>query len=230
MPAQFTLHDLPVAERPRERLLSHGASALSSQEVLALILGRGTKGQPVMALSQSLLQQFGSFKGISEASLQQLQQIHGLGLAKAAQLQACIEISRRLMVEDCNRPEKLKVVDPATVARLVRSKIKHAQREHYFLICLDSRSRLIGLDKVSEGTLDAALVHPRETFETAIARHAAKIIICHNHPSGDPSPSDDDRMVTKRLAMAGKVLGIAVVDHVVVGQDSYYSFQEHGQL
>jgi DNA repair protein RadC len=230
MEVHFTLHDLPETERPRERLASHGLSALSGQELLALVLGRGTKGQPVMVLAQSLLQRYGSLKGISQASLDDLRQVSGLGLAKAAQLQAGLEIGRRAAAELQSQSSAPKIVNPGLVAELVRQKLEFRQREHYLLVSLDARSRLISLDKVSIGTLDAALVHPRETFETAIARHAAKVIICHNHPSGDPQPSDDDLAVTKRLVMAGKVLGITVIDHVIVASQSFYSFQEHGQI
>lgn len=225
----YTLHDLPVVERPRERLVAHGMQSLSSQEVLALILGRGTKGQPVMELSQALLKEFGSLQGISQASLESLQQIHGMGLAKAAQLQACIEVGRR--IED-GQPSmaKMKITSAEIVAGLVRPQLRQRNREQYFLLSLDVRNQFIALDKVSEGILDAALVHPRETFEMAIARHAAKIIVCHNHPSGDPQPSDDDLAVTKRLVTAGKVLGITLIDHVIVCKDSFYSLQEHGQI
>ena len=116
------------------------------------------------------------------------------------------------------------------MATLVRDKINYPQREHYVLLSLDARKKLISIDAVSVGTLDSALVHPRETFETAISRHASTIIISHNHPSNDPNPSDDDIAVTKRLVMAGRVLGISVIDHVVIGRDCYYSFQEHGQI
>lgn len=226
---QHTLHDLPVAERPRERLQAQGIASLSSLEVLALILGRGIKGSPVMDLAQTLLKEFGSFKGISEASLEALQTVNGMGLAKAAQLQASIEVGRRITL-DQTEGKAIKITSADQVAKLVRQQLRHLKREHYFLVCLDTRNKLIAVDKVSEGVLDAALVHPRETFETAIARHAAKIIICHNHPSGEAQPSDDDLAVTKRMVTAGKVLGIAVVDHVIVCRNSYYSLQEHGQV
>jgi DNA repair protein RadC len=229
MPVPLTLHDIPLVERPRERLREHGPSTLSSAEILALILGRGTKGLPVMYLSQQILGRFGSLKAVSEASLDELCIVPGLGLAKAAQLQACMEIGRRVSAE-VTANGKTKVTQPSDVARLVRGKLEHRQREHYFLLSLDSRSQLIGIDRVSSGTLDAALVHPRETFETAIGRHAAKIIISHNHPSGDPTPSDDDLAVTKRLVMAGRVLGISLIDHVIVTEGGHFSLQEHGQI
>lgn len=185
-----------------------------------------------MQLAQELLKRYGSIRGISEASLDDLQQVHGMGLAKAAQVQACIEVGRRLAAELVANNQRTTVLldSPGVVAELVRQKMGRFKREHYFLISLDARNRFIGIDKVSEGVLDASLVHPRETFEMAIRRHAAKIVVAHNHPSGDPTPSDDDVIVTKRLNTAGKVLGIALVDHVVVADGSFYSFKEHGQI
>jgi DNA repair protein RadC len=231
MQQTFTLRDVPAIERPRERLLEHGMSALSSQEVLALILGRGTKGLPVMMLAQSLMHRFGSPQGIRQASLEDLCQVPGMGLAKAAQLQACMEIARRSAANVVGESGKsVKITDPAVVADIVRRKLRWQQREHYVILCLDARKKLICADAVSIGTLDSALVHPRETFETAINHHAASVVVSHNHPSNDPMPSDDDLAVTKRLVMAGRILGISVLDHVIVARDSFYSLQEHGQI
>lgn len=228
MQGSFTLREVPAVERPRERMVEHGIASLSTTEILALILGRGTAGQPVMQISHQLLSGFGSLKGIAEASLQDLQQIKGVGLAKAAQLQACAEIARRMQQAEVQ--DKTKLVNPETVWQLARSKVSHYHKEHYILLTLDVRQRLLGVDILSIGNLDAALVHPRETFEMAIRRHAAKVIVCHNHPSGDPTPSEDDVMVTKRLITAGKILGIAVIDHVIITHEQYYSLQEHGQI
>lgn len=225
----LTLHDLPLSDRPRERLLAHGVQNLSSAEVLALILGRGVKGEPVMRQAEQLLATHGSLSGIASASLNDLQQLKGMGLAKACQLHACVEIARRIHSQQASK-EQVKITDPQTIHRLITNHITDFHKEHYIVVSLDARSRLLGVDTISIGILDAALVHPRETFATAIQRHAAKVIVSHNHPSGDSNPSDDDIVVTKRLVTAGKILGIAVIDHVIVTQNSYYSLQVEGRM
>jgi DNA repair protein RadC len=181
-----------------------------------------------MQLAAELLRRFGNLQGIAKASLQDLQQVRGIGPAKACQLQACAEFSRRMHVD--TPAQSIKLTEPIGVWRLVKDKLADYHKEHYILISLDARSRLLGVDILSIGTLDAALVHPRETFAMAIRRHAIRVIVCHNHPSGDTRPSDDDLAVTKRLVTAGKILGIAVVDHVVIAKDRFYSLHEHGQI
>lgn len=226
----LTLHDLPAVERPRERLVAHGATNLSSMEILALILGRGVQGEPVMKLAERLLSTYGSLAGIAAASLEDLQQIKGVGVAKACQLQACAEVSRRIKLECHIAEPRIKVSSPEAVYAQIKNYLHDWHKEHYILISLDVRSRLLGVDIVSVGILDAALVHPRETFSVAMRRHAAKVIVCHNHPSGDVQPSDDDIVVTKRLVTAGKILGIAVIDHVIVSQDGFYSMQVEGRM
>ena len=223
----FTLRDLPSRERPRERLVEFGEEALSSVELLALILGKGTAGESVMMLSQKLLSRFGSLKGITEASLEDLLSIKGLGLAKAAQIKAVAEIARRVSFEDLKKPRSI-ILKPKDVFKLVKTKLKNYQKEQFFVISLDSRNGFIGIDKISVGTLNANLVHPRETFEAAIYRHAAQIIIIHNHPSGALEPSEDDLLITKKLIASGKILGIEVVDHIIVSKNGFFSFKEKG--
>lgn len=226
----LTLHDMPHTERPRERLVANGAQSLSSVEVLAIILGMGVHGEPVVKLAERLLATFGSIQGITKASLADLCAIKGIGMAKACQILACAEVARRMQQSSTNTEIPLKISDPKTVYSLIKDKITDSHKEHYLLVSLDVRSRLLGVDIVSVGILDAALVHPRETFAAAMRRHAAKVIISHNHPSGDVHPSDDDLLITKRLVTAGKILGIAVIDHVIVSDSRYYSLQAEGQL
>jgi DNA repair protein RadC len=226
----LTLHDLPKIERPRERLVAHGARNLSSVEILALILGRGVQGEPVVKLAERLLSTYGSLSGIATASLEDLQQIRGVGLAKACQLQACAEMASRMKMDNVVHDAPRKISDPQAVFQLAISHITDFHKEHYVLVSLDVRSKFLGIDTISIGILDAALVHPRETFAAAMRRHAAKVIVCHNHPSGDVNPSDDDLMVTKRLVTAGKIMGIAVIDHVIVSKDAFYSLQVEGRM
>lgn len=221
MRKSFTLHDLPLEERPRERLQKFGSETLSASELIALILGRGVKGEPVMMTSQKILSRFGSLKGLKEASLEDLKEIKGLGLAKAAQIQACLEIARR--INNVNQGQgskarKRQILSPKDVYNLVKLKIKNYSKEHFMVLSFDSRNKLIGIDTITVGTLDSNLIHPRETFEAAVRRHASRIIIAHNHPSGNTEPSQEDLEITKQLVEAGKIMGIEVLDHLIVGE------------
>ncbi|MBI5127227.1 DNA repair protein RadC [Candidatus Roizmanbacteria bacterium] len=222
------LHDLPVDERPRERLVKYGVEALSLQELLALIFGRGTKDNPVMMISQKLLSKFGSLRLIEEASIEDLRIIKGLGLAKACQLKACFEVARRLnflqqVVRHSRDGEN--PVSPEDIYQIVRSKIINFHKEHLLVISLDNRNKIIGVDTISVGTLNSNLIHPRETFEIAIKRHAAQIILCHNHPSGELTPSEDDLNITKNILEAGKIIGIELIDHLIIVRNNFFSFK-----
>lgn len=222
------MHDLPLSERPRERLVQHGAEVLSLPELIALILGRGVAGESVMITSQKLISHFGSIDALLVSSLEDLQQIKGIGLAKACQIKASLEIARRLSQEEIlvAREKKSKQVSPEILVHMLQPKIGKYKKEHFVLVSLDTRNHVIGTDTISIGTLNASLVHPRELFETAIRRHAASVIIAHNHPSGDPTPSDEDLRVTAKLHDAGKILGIQLLDHIIIGRNSYFSMEE----
>ena len=227
MKKSFTIHDLPKEERPRERLEKFGPEALSAQELLALILGRGINGESVMVTSQKILSRFGSLESLQDASIEDFKELKGLGTAKAAQLKACIEISRRInnvASDQISRNKKQRISSPKGVYQQVKSKIKDYAKEHFLVLSYDTRNYPIGIDIISIGTLDSNLVHPRETFESAIRRHAAKIIIAHNHPSGDVSPSKEDEEITTQLIRAGQILGILVLDHIIVSINNYFSF------
>ena len=224
MKDSFTVHDLPLSERPRERLLKLGGESLSAQEILALILGRGTKGESVMVTSQKLLSRFGNLKGIVNASVEELSEIKGIGLAKAAQIKAALELSKRLEADVGDKPKPL-LKSPEDVAAAVRSKLKGKRKEHFLVLCLDTRNRLINCRPVSMGSLDTSIVHPREVFKEAVSSSAAAVIFVHNHPSGDPEPSREDIELTRRLAKAGEIIGIDVLDHIIVCDKSYLSLK-----
>lgn len=228
----FTVSDLPVDERPRERLMKYGAESVSAQELIAILLGRGTVGRSVMVIAQDLLAKFGSLEGVVSASLEELQTIDGLGPAKALQLQACLEIARRVIADEAlsetERNGASAVAAPEDIARLVKPLVRNWEKEHFFVVSFDNRNRVLGVDLVGVGTLNSSLVHPRETFSVAINRHAACIAVSHNHPSGDPNPSEADQVVTKRLKEAGELMGIALLDHVIISKTYLYSFKENG--
>jgi len=224
MKDSFTVHDLPVGERPRERLFKLGSEAISAQEILALILGRGIKGESVMMTSQKLLSRFGSLKGVADASIEELTQTRGIGPAKAAQIKAALELSKRLEADFDEKPKPV-IKSPGDMAALMRSKLKGKKKEHFWVLCLDTRNRLIGDKQVSIGSLDTSIVHPREVFKEAVSSSAASVIFVHNHPSGDPEPSKEDIELTKRLVKAGEIIGIDVLDHIIVCDKSYLSMK-----
>ena len=227
MSKSFTIHDLPKEERPRERLVKFGEQALSAQELLQLILGRGVAGESVAVTAQKLLAQFGSLQKLAEASIEELSSIKGIGLAKAAQIKATFEISRRLSTQAPTYKSK-ELTDPEKVYRLIKSKLKDYHKEHFYIIPIDSRNWSIA--EVSVGSLNASVVHPREVFAEAIKSKAASVIFAHNHPSGDPEPSEDDLEITKRLVESGKILGIEVIDHIIIAKDDFFSFKNKGLL
>ena len=220
----FTVHDLPKSERPRERLQKHGAEALSSQELLSLIIGRGVSKKSVMTIAQELLSKFGNIKAISEATLEELSQIKGIGFAKAAQLKASFELGKRQDLEPELKDFDIK--DPQSVVKAIRASIKDKAKEHFKLILLNARNKIIGISTVSVGSLNASIVHPREVFKDAIMHNAYSVVLAHNHPSGDSEPSEDDLMITKRLVDAGKILDIKVTDHIIITKNGYFSFKE----
>ena len=224
MKDSFTVHDLPPGERPRERLFKLGSEALSAQEILALILGRGIKGESVIETSQKLLSRFGNLKGVADASVEELTKTRGIGPAKAAQIKAALELSKRLEADVGEKPKPV-LKSPEDVVAEVRGRLKGKKKEHFWVICLDTRNRLINCKPVSIGSLDTSIVHPREVFKEAVSSSAASVIFVHNHPSGDPEPSKEDIELTKRLAKAGEIVGIDVLDHVIVCDKSHSSLK-----
>ena len=227
MKKSFTIHDLPISERPRERLQKFGVAALSAQEILALILGRGIAGESVMVTVQRLLSRFGNLKGMANASVEELSQVRGVGLAKASQIKAAFELADRLEGYS-ESGEKPVVKTPDDVMSLVRGRLRDQKKEHFLALLLDTRNRLIKVSEISVGSLDTSIVHPREVFKEAISASAASVIFVHNHPSGDTEASEDDIELTKRLTEAGEIVGIEVLDHIIIGGKNSRSLKREG--
>jgi len=229
MKKSFTIHDLPESERPRERLRKFGAEALSAQELLALILGRGIPGESVTVTGQRLLSTFGNIKAISEASLEELAKVKGIGLAKASQIKAAFELAKRKDGEAIKFSRK-PVQYSEDVVKIIAKDLKDKKKEHCKAILLNSRNQLVNIVDISIGSLTANILHPREIFKEAIQASAASVILVHNHPSGDCEPSEDDLKITKRVSEAGKILNIEVLDHLIIAKNGFLSFKEKGLI
>ncbi len=209
---------------PRERIQHLGESRLSDAECLALVLRIGRHGESAEQTAQRLLQHFGGLRHLADAELAEVVAVPGLGPVAAASLSAAFGLSRRLSEGRC-RPGTA-IHDAGDVARVVRDSARGSRRESFFSLLLDARHRVLGLRVISVGSLNSAPVHPREVFGSAVREGAAALILAHNHPSGDAQPSSEDRRVTDRLREVGGLLGIEVLDHVVVGEERYYSFAD----
>jgi DNA repair protein RadC len=221
----------PAELQPRERLQKDGPQGLSDVDLLALLLSTGTQGQTALDLAQSLLLQAepASLRGLAALELPQLCKLNGLGLAKAARLMAAFEIGKRVSVSDL--PDRPLLNQPGAVAAMLLPRLRDAREEHLVALCLDTRHRLIAQKTVSSGILNGTLAHPRELFKTAIMHHAHAMIVAHNHPSGDPSPSPEDISLTQRLIAAGELLQIELLDHIILGNNNYTSLREtHSRL
>lgn len=232
MRSNFLIKDLPDRERPRERLVMHGAEALKDSELVAILLRTGCRGVSALRVAEELLARFESLGNLARASLEELRQVKGVGRDKAIALKSAFTLARRMAGE---LAEEAPLVDtPEQVAGLLREENRLYGVEHFQILLLNSRRRLIRVEQVAQGTLDTLLVHPREVFKRAINASAASIVLAHNHPSGDPTPSEADIKVTRDLIRAGQLLKIDVLDHVILGRASrerprdYVSLRELG--
>jgi DNA repair protein RadC len=223
-PITVTLRDLPSSERPRTRLARLGPGALSTVELLSIVLRTGVEGENALDLSQRLLARYGGLASLARASFSELVAERGMGEAKAAQLQAALELGRRLMLAE---PEERPVLyTPADAAALLMAEIGHLEQEHFCVLFLDARYRITGRQILYKGNLTLTQIRVGEVFREAIRRNCAIILVAHNHPSGDPTPSPEDVAVTRQLVEAGRLLGIEVVDHLVIGQLRWVSMRD----
>ena len=225
---RLMIRDLPAEERPREKMKALGAEALSNAELLAILLRTGSDRESALQLAVRLLSQSGGLRNLPGLSLEDMQEIRGVGPAKAAQLKAALEIGRRLATMPPDHAES--ITSQQRAAALVMEALRYKEKEHFVILLLNTKNHLRSREKIYVGSLSASIVHPREIFKIPLRKSAASIILVHNHPSGDPSPSQEDLEVTRRLVEAGNLLGIAVRDHLVIGDGCYFSFKEKGLL
>ena len=223
-----TIHEMPSNERPRERLIHFGASALSATELLAIQLRTGSLERSAIGLAELLLSEFGGLRGLANASVEQLKQVKGIGEAKAVEIVAAVELGKRLSA--LSNEERPCIRSPQDVANLLMPEMRDLKKEHLKSLLLDSKNRVMKTLTVSVGILDSSLVHPREVFKDAILASSASLIIAHNHPSGDPTPSPEDKRITQRLYEAGQLIGIDLLDHIVIGDNRWISLKERGVI
>lgn len=220
--------DLPASDRPRERLAALGADALSTRDLIAILLRTGTKGLSALHIAEQLLHRFGSLRSLAQASLEDLRKVKGIGRDKAVTLKAAFTLARQMAKE--LHTESPLLDTPERVADLLREEFRECPVESFQVILLNTRRRLIRIERISQGTLDTLLVHPREVFRLAITANAAAIVVVHNHPSGDPTPSEADIKVTRDLIRAGQLLKIDVLDHVIVGRPTHERPKDYASL
>ncbi len=225
---RLMIRDLPTEERPREKLQKLGPEALSSAELIAVLLRTGNAGESAVHLAERLISRSGGLRFLTELTLEELQSFNGIGPAKAAQIKAALELGKRIAISPDS--DQIAVTTPAHVAELFMEELRYKKKEYFKLLLLNTKNRVISREEISVGSLNASIVHPREIFSLPLKKSAASVILVHNHPSGDPTPSQEDLSVTRRLVDGGKLLGIEVKDHVIIGDGCYLSFKEKGLL
>ena len=223
------IRELPTDERPREKMFSSGSSYLSNAELLAILLGTGTKNKSALHLAEEILSVRGSgILFLSECSPEELAGIKGVGRAKACQVLAGLELGRRISTKP--RDKRAKMDNPESIAGLFMEEMRYYKKEVFKVLLINTKGEMTGIDKISVGGLSGTMIHPREVFLSAIKKSAAAVAFVHNHPSGDPTPSSEDVMTTKKLVEAGKIIGITVWDHVIIGDGKYVSLRDKGLI
>lgn len=226
--SSLMIRDFPQDERPRERLLQDGPESLSNHELLAILLRTGTKDESVLQLSNRLLNHFDGLRLLKDASVEEITSIKGIGQAKAVQIMAAVELGRR--IGRLQYSDRYIIRSPEDGAKYLMEEMRFLAQEHFVCLYLNTKNHVIHKQTIFIGSLNASIVHPREVFKEAFRRSAASLICVHNHPSGDPSPSREDIEVTKRLSECGKIIGIELLDHIIIGERKFVSLKEKGYL
>lgn len=221
-----SIKDLNDNDKPREKLYKFGADKLSEYELIAILLGSGSRNEDVLTLSKKLWQYMSKFHRISELAIDDLMEIEGIGLSKACSIISALELSKRINIREC--VDNFSVGSPKSVADIFMNILRDEMKEHFYVLLLDTKNKIISWDEISKGDLNSSIVHPREVFKYALKYSANSIICLHNHPSGDPTPSMQDIEITKRLQEVGNLVGIKLLDHIIIGYNKYISLKEKG--
>jgi DNA repair protein RadC len=225
----YTIKSIPVDERPQEKLFKFGANSLSNSELIAIIIRTGNKEENAIKLAQNILNEDGKgLKNIAEGTLQKyIQNYKGISVVKAAQLLSVAELSKRI---SAFKNDKIKISSPNDAAVVMMEEMRYYKKEYFKIILLDTKNNIIKIAEISVGSLNSSIVHPREVFKEAISNASSSIILIHNHPSGESEPSHEDIILTNRLVECGKLLGINVIDHLIIGDGNFFSFKEEGLI
>ena len=225
----YRMKELPIDDRPREKLINNGAAALTDSELLAILIGSGTQEKSALDIARDLTADNGILKNIALVhDVKELAKTKGLGRAKAALIIAALELGRRIAsAEPLVRDS---ITSPEDGVALLMPRLRYESKEHFLVVLLNSKNKVLDVEQISEGSLNSSVVHPREVFAPAVLHHAAAILTAHNHPSGDPTPSKEDKDLTNTLVQAGKYMGIPVLDHIIIGDAKYFMFKEHSYL
>lgn len=224
----YTIKSIPMDDRPQEKLLKHGANTLSNSELIAVILRTGSKNENVVMLAQRILNEDGKgLRNIAEGTVEKFKTFKGINNVKAAQLVALAEISKRISTL---KIEKIKISSPGDAAVVMMEEMRYYKKEYFKIILLDTKNNIKKVSQISIGSLNSSIVHPREVFAEAVANSSSSIILVHNHPSGESEPSHEDIVLTNRLDECGKILGIKVLDHIIIGDGVFFSFKEEGLI
>ncbi|AOY78376.1 RadC family protein [Clostridium formicaceticum] len=229
MNAYTTIKEMPVYERPREKLVTYGVNTLSNAELLAILLSTGSKEMSAIDLANCILSSTKEgLRFFTDCAIEELIQIKGVGLAKATQIIAAVELGKRIALT--TKANNYKIKGPDDVTHLLMEEMRYLKKEFFNIMLLNTKNELIAVENISIGSLNASIVHPREVFVRAIKRSSASLILVHNHPSGDPQPSKEDINITNRLVEAGKLIGIEILDHIIIGDNAYVSLKEKNMI
>lgn len=224
----ITIKEMPEEERPREKMMKYGSDKVTNAELLAIIIRTGSRRASAVHLADKILSRAENLRELPNLSIQELMEIKGIGLAKGVQIKAALELGRR--IASSFRLETRSISSPRDVADYLMEEMRYYQKEYFKAVFLNTKNQVISTDIISIGSLNSSIVHPREIFSAAVKKASASLILVHNHPSGDPTPSREDIEVTKRIVQAGEIIGVSVLDHLIIGEGRYYSFRESGLI
>lgn len=224
----FMIKEMPDLERPREKMINHGSHMLSNAELIAILIGSGNKKQNAIELSREIISSFGGLIALTDITYEELVSIRGIGNAKACNILAALELNKRVAAFSIKK--KMKITSPNDICNIFMDGLRYEKKERFIIVLLNTKSEIISKEVISVGNLNSSIVHPREVYKYAIKKSAASIVFIHNHPSGNPKPSNNDKNITKRLVEVGDIIGISVLDHIIIGNDVYFSFKEHNLI
>jgi len=224
----FMIKEMPTLERPREKMINYGSKTLSNAELIAILIGSGNARKNAIELSSEIINRFGGLVALTDITHEELTSIRGIGDAKACNILAALELNKRVSAYALKK--RMKITSPNDVCNIFMDELKYDKKEKFIIVLLNTKSEIISKELISIGNLNSSIVHPREVYKYAIKKSAASVLFIHNHPSGNPDPSKNDKNITKRLTEVGEIIGINVVDHIIIGNNRYFSFKENNLI